>query len=244
MPNETLQLTAELPRPQGPEILQPYSTRDITKFIIYSFRFSQGQPEIQDEIYNYIHANYKDRLDPNVIDGALPEAIDAVERIVGNPKLHKQIENDSRTAIREEVMQNIDFLKNGLGHPPNLLRMGQKIIHRDRKFLVSGNDPDLDISDPLERSSGRPRSTEDQRVTPNTDPFISQFVYYGLMGQTTGSPEFDAMFHDMVEAVEASTSLADIGDIDELAAAQIRHHPEQIELLPADVREQLDHSLV
>lgn len=65
-----------------------------------------------------------------------------------------------------------------------LAAVAEGIIGRDMLFLVE--------------SEGRPRTGTEERKSDLADPFLSHICEYGIKGKTTGLPEYDQLFAEIM----------------------------------------------
>src|SRR5437763_274045 len=71
--------------------LHMYTAAELARLVVASYRFSQGWPELQANIFMYLTARYGERFDPKTFDEAQDLVVKVAQRITGNPKLHKQL---------------------------------------------------------------------------------------------------------------------------------------------------------
>jgi hypothetical protein len=204
------------------ETHEKYEVNDAIRLIINSFRFSQGDELLQRDFLKQVGYLVHGKLDPETVRQAIEPTTTAVEKIVSNSKLHSKA---NPALAREEVESNANFLAENINdqQPSNNLS-ATSVIWRDYKFLID--------------REGRDRADTERR-SPATDPYLSQFVYYGLMAQTTGSPEYDQIFAEAVKAYEehVKPEHPDYKDmVNLLIEKYLSNHPDQIDLLPETER--------
>jgi len=227
---ETLGNLAIGPNLQPEQESDKYSVRDTVSLIINSYRFSQGQPDLQEIIFEYLVDRYGGRLQAKTINQARPLVLNAAAKLVTEtPKLHKK---RPYYEVEFDVHRDIDtFLKVLLRNMhPDIGRAFKMVIERDRTYLEKGFDPD---DEGYKRRDKRPRRKH-QNVTPHSDPYLSQFVYYVLMGHETGLQEFNEFFKALVKEYQSSTDPDIKEGVTNLVNLHIKHHPEQVALLPKE----------
>ena len=126
---------------------------------------------------------------------------------------------EDRATVRGFAYNLIDHLDTA----PNINRTNLNIgslavstINRDYRHLRLGKN-----------SAGREREAV-AKMTPYNDPFLSFWVYYGLLSESTGMPEYNAMFDAMVTDFDEAQGYNE--DCQSKAAAlldfHVQHHPE------------------
>jgi hypothetical protein len=182
----------EISRSLDQELAPEYAGR----ILFNSFRFSQGDPVLQHQIFAYLH-----EIRPNWrIDVPQEEALKATAK-----KLHEHVAVGARPAgeraILHTMIESTDFgseldsaiswLKKTfsgepIGHYNGIRFIVDKIITRDANYL-------------LYTDGGRPRTFHrpDLEKSEMGDPWLSHAIYYGIEGHTTGIPEYDQMFHEL-----------------------------------------------
>lgn len=183
--------------------------------LISSFRFSQGLPALQREIFRYLHDIYPNSgIDDSTKNSITTEAMPTIRRFLKhtpekaaniNPApiiLHSYLFPDTPTnttsiddvdtKIEKEAKNRIDDMQEIFNTDPgknpfSIHSIIRDIVARDFKFLYEKN--------------GRPRNNPDQTY-PMHDPWLSHLCHYGLNGNATGLPEFDQMFKDVNDCLK------------------------------------------
>lgn len=215
---------------------EPFDVDEIARLIVNSFRFSQGfdgdDVPAHQQILQYIASQYRNKIDPNLIQDAVKPATETALKIITKRSLHPPVEEASANAYNQidsyaNLLKKFVKDKNCKSNMPGLTRV---LIKADHVNLFGY------VGKPQE---GRQREPvpEDEMVAAK-DPFLSHFVFYGLMKRTTGVLEYDQMFADVVKEYEANINKDDDyhQQVQELVRIYIGHHPETIELLPEKYR--------
>lgn len=205
------------------EIHKECSVQDVVKILIGSFRFSQGDSLLQKSLLSLVAWNNRGRISPDTIKEAFPIARDAANKIIRNSQLHT-VTGDASS----QVLEFAEYFSKSLdSSPPHLDFVTRSLINRDCKFLGS--------------RSGRDRS-EGERVTPANDPYLSHFIYYGLLGNSTGTPEYDQIFQQLTDTYKkqseeiAAKCREDKVFIETMFDTYITHHPEQADAVRSAIQ--------
>lgn len=192
------------------------TTEHAANLLFSSFRFSQGNPDLQELIFRYlriahpewaIQGDYSDL--PN-LNNSLNRVFKEAETYVlksGKTQYHPLKGKEESENIDEERMNRVfgaemSTMENILfGHwdqekvPPEgwakdyiVQSLAQGIVERDYYFLVEHGGRD--------RQGGDPHKVE-------SDPWSSHIVDYGLNGSTTRMTEYDQMFRDVNDYINS-----------------------------------------
>lgn len=230
------------------ELSEQYSPEYIARLVINSFRFSQGMGGIQHSIMAYMAHNFGERFSPEAIEASIPIASQTAMNIRNNSAVHAQTYKSGRqmepiplAEAETQVKTYTDSLNKHLekdGPFKSINFLTYAVIARDYNSLAISSD-----------KSGRDRSGHNAS-SPYRDKYFSSWVYFGLMSQTTGMPEYDQMFADMVEVYKDTEQ--DLGyeglikdddvrsEAEQLIEFYVMRHPDQLSLLPEQFRPALD----
>ncbi len=199
----------EISNPQKEEVASNGLTlKKAEDLIFWSFYFSQGDPELQRDLFRYIHFSQPkwDAQELNRVE--LTEKLNGrIERFfnlnqVDNPALHPVVKGDDviKNNIESEVSDFYLFVRNidsdalySFTTKEKVIDMlSAKIAKRDerfkRKWIIQQK---------------RKRTLPDDKSNPMRDRDLSQLCYYGLEGNTTRIGEFDQMFKDVSDHVRS-----------------------------------------
>lgn len=246
-----------LEREPSPEAQLPQFDVDYTaRLLVYSFFFSQGDNSLQNSIIGYIARNNKARFDKSIIKAALNRATKMAFAIHNDKKTHitprADFSDDELSPLAEdeaaeEVKGYVDLLGSLISEPtpalspsfypdPNISRLSKTIIGRDNRFL--GLRTLFQGPYKINDTDGRRRAAS-KSTSPFTDSHLSHWVYFGIMAQATRMPEYDQMFDDMVANFGENRGYDDYyrESVNHLIRYQVKHHPDQLDLLPEWARE-------
>lgn len=176
---------------------KPLTAEYAARLFFWSFRISQGNQELQEEIFVYLH-----HLRPHWrIDDPIKEEFKRIAEAQvtkflnttkGEATLHMVFDNPVSETLNDGLFMwhlMIGIL-NEEDEPANvkLSDITDGILDKDLQYLIE---------------RGRPRSTSEETPAipsslPSRDPFLSHFYYYGLEQHRTGLPEYDQLFRDVV----------------------------------------------
>lgn len=171
------------------ELEHAYTPQEVSKLFFNSFRFSQGEPGIQQLLYNYLCKEYGDRLSSRLIQDGIEIAAPRIEKFVSAGVSHTVREEDRiKDTIDEERQKwlaTLDVHNSGKEMVFDTKETLKQILARETRFLVRG--------------SGRPRpNSGDGNQSGPKDKFTSHIVYYGLLENSTGMPEYDKLFKELL----------------------------------------------
>ncbi len=220
------------------ENLPPKYNRAYTaRLLVHSFFFSQGSESLQDTILTFLVGRFGNNFDPQVINEAMEPASKAAYAIRSNERLHGTVIRDGiqENTTEEEAREELENLAIKL-----VAVLDEKDIYSQEGVDISGLTNGLiyiDISrlGPHPSAGGRRRQAS-ETVTMYSDSYLSQWVFFGLMAQSTGMLEYDEMFAEVVRHFRLSSGDEEYKDWVDTSAQLIdnhlAHHPEQAELLP------------
>lgn len=211
-----------------------YDADYTASLIVNSFFFSQGDVTYQHGILSYLVSNFRDHFDEAVFDEATNLVAQRISRTGNNRKTHREHDQDnkpidfSEAAVKVQASTYSDFLKNLLSLDPEEVN-GLFELPKLRKWAIA---VDIRHLGPDNGGGGRNR-----KPSPNSSPYsdghLSQWVYFGLMGQTTRMPEYDQMFADMVSSTPTHMGKAlEEHQLPYLINYHIHFHPDQKDHLP------------
>lgn len=205
----------------------PYTPEEISRLLVHSFRFSQGDTILQEKLLELVAFNNQGRLTPDAIEKSVEPAAAIVKKIIFEPSVHSKLTGDVTTDefIKSQVDVNAETLIHSIFKGerlnPDIGFVARGVISRDYKYMVL-------------RDGGRYRQTP-VKMAPGNDPYLSHFVYHGLLGKPTGMAEYDQVFRQIkdnyLNHYETWHSRAQY-DSQEVIDAYMQHHPDQAQLLP------------
>ncbi len=174
----------------------------LTNLFLQSFRHSQGYARTQAQILQYVHCLHPDwRISDHLRAQIRRKSLPAIAALVSQmdeadqsrPRLHKafayeiiELETDIQLKrLQKELNKSIKHPKRKLKRLVPLIAQG--IIDRDCDYFVRG----------------RPKGGNMTSRNPHADPQLSHYCYYGLEANSTGLPELDQMYRDIVAVVKA-----------------------------------------
>lgn len=172
--------------------------------LFYSFYFSQGTPEIQENLFTYIHLIRPAwRLDNENWD-ALFALASPIEHFA-NLGFHEFFQAGQDRIIEEldAIVPYLYLILNGNPALPAIrdVLVGElmaDIIAKDYRYLVEyGRRPKTEVTYAAQHPG--------YGYNPMIDPYLSHFCYYALLGNTCGVPEFDELFAEVGMHVQERT---------------------------------------
>jgi len=147
---------------------------------INSFRFSQGEPSLQQDIFKYLHILHPDwRIDPAMKRNLFRQGLQAIKRIVptsetaGNvTSSHQVVDEDKQVPLASETRYRLNDMQDELASPmfsrrgELVARIVKVMMAKDTKFL----------------KQGRP---------------LSYVCHYGINAHSTGIEEYDMLFKEI-----------------------------------------------
>jgi len=223
---------------------EPLGAKHGAKLLFLSFRFSQGSPDLQDIIFMYLHTikphwkiggrELKDEIFQAVrspiYNFLLTGATEQDSSLYTRDTYHKKTTNKQEEITKEKWKEGADEtiqreltamqdIFGGDRKTPEksflLTNLAGTIIKREHKYLAG---------------EGRPRGEQEPiRRTAATDPFLSQLCWYGFLGHSTGTEEYDRMFQDV--ALHIRVNKNELYPTEEQNLATVirvwnEHHPE------------------
>lgn len=194
----------------------------LRKLLFWSFFFSQGEPELQWDIFSYIHCLHPEWKITNTMREHIERLLcSQVGRFLtrSNGSVHARIMNaDSK--IQPEVSMRARQLQdvlNGLRIQKArvLIDLCRNLIGRDHEYLVE--------------TDGRPlREAVDQNIY--RDRYLSHLCHFGFHGRTTHVPEYDQMFADVMKELreQAEMGLHRRSKLRKIVERYNHHHPDDV----------------
>lgn len=216
-----------------------YFTLEIAKpILLNSFFLSQGKPSLQDNIFSYIHLIKPAwKVDPTTRND-LSKYITDVAIKMKDKGLHKHM--GSNIAARAEAIRVFDVMDKIFAGQYREGNIGT--THHDLMRLITTGMIDRDIygfTNFGERGAMRYEHPEERRYTPLTDKYLSQFCYFILGENNLNIPEFDNMFEDIREYIQAPEVMAYLKQkfpdkLERTVELYNLHHPDKQVSLPDD----------
>lgn len=212
---------------------QGISTEKAVSLLLFSFRISQGDPNLQQEVIAYISKkNPSWQIDDDQREKIRQPAITRVSKFLQRKtvsgtevKRHAYVEPDE---IAKEVNTRIDqmqaIINNDNFHSVTIEGLTRSIIRRDVEYV----------------NSGRTRSPV-IRKNPSMDPNQSQVCYYALEGNSAGLQEANELFSDVKESLlnDLSHGIYDFSFL-KVLSTYLEHHPHKADkinrLLPSGIK--------
>ena len=165
-----------------------FTPEHVARLFFESYRFSQGSPGIQQQIFQFLNERFGDRITPDLIEQGATLATPRISAFVTSGTKHNDTPH-SEVSGSVETEQRVwrSILTGGSipAQPYNPHEMLSSMLVREAKFVEDG---------------GRPyRADETSTSSRSYSKHLSPFVFYGLMGQDTGLPEYNAMFAELVD---------------------------------------------
>jgi len=185
-----------------------------TQLLFLSFRFSQGEPKLQFNIFVFLHHL---RPDWKISRSMKKEIFDAAQPILHRFLAPKEIDeqNISNTALHTTV--SLTSLDNS--HEATLFSelVDMKIAFDDP---VAENPIEAIAESMIERDlyylserKGRPHTKQS---------YLSQVFYYGIDQHPTGAEEYDEMFRQVVDEINNADSTT-LGNLQKIANVHYSH---------------------
>jgi len=210
---------------------EPLTLALARQVLFLSFRFSQGSPEAQEVLLMAVSL-WRPQWS---LDEEMVQALEQLSPSIGHlaeAGVHASF--PSTTPVHDELRQFIGSMQAACAFPTpvrrriaeeardaTLVRVAQVMIIRDGRYL--------------EREAGRPRSSRAPHPCshPSTDPFLSHFCHFVLLGQTSGAAVFDELFTEIRSICNEPGERLQRILADPLTAMQLprviqvynRHHP-------------------
>lgn len=202
-------LVEHLPQPQAitEQELQNLTPERAKLLFFLSFRLSQGDQDLQYSIFEWIHRKHpswrivaknleQDSVARNehflLTNPGTRHSATGTRRRDINPQIVR-VTTSSELSLMQLIFDKGRGIDLGLNHKDYALKLAGLILQEDAKRLL-----------PIEGkpATGRARQGEYIPGKPETDPWSSQFVDYGMRKHAIGVPEYDEMFAEIIRAVE------------------------------------------
>lgn len=172
------------------------------RLLFISFRFSQGQLNIQRDIFHYLSEIRPSWRITNDFRREIKAAVEGpIRKFLGHDVDEKTDINIPINhtgdivfpAIEEQINKQLQKMqrafnkpsRQSLPIPKSIPRITRGIIEIDHMYFASF-------------PNGRERRLKDVSMHNSySDPYLSHFCYFGLEGHSTGMSEYDQMFGDM-----------------------------------------------
>ncbi len=187
--------------PSRKEVQQTPDKDNLKRLFVQSFRHSQGDYGLQSYIFSYLHL-----LHPTwVIDEPLKKQL----FLTASENMAKMFGYDGQKSESNSPMPHANQTK-------GMDKINQEISHQIEKMQKKFNDNEasaqyvviglmiaLAEQDLKYLLKGRPNRSQTNSHKDNItfDPYFSYLCHYGFEGHSTGIPEFDKMYTDIVKAI-------------------------------------------
>ncbi|MCX6727940.1 MAG: hypothetical protein NTX11_03975 [Candidatus Saccharibacteria bacterium] len=165
-----------------------FTPEHVAQLFFESYRFSQGNPAIQQQIFQFLNERFGDRITPDLIEQGATLATPRISAFVTSVTKHADTPHSvvsGSVETEQRVWRSILTGGSIPAQPYNPHDMLSTMLVREAKFVEDGGRPD--------------RSDETNTSSRSYSKHLSPFVFYGLMGQDTGLPEYNAMFEELVD---------------------------------------------
>jgi hypothetical protein len=157
------------------------------RVLFHSFRYSQGDPELQQLIFVYLH-NLRPAwtIDENLEEEISTRFIPLAKQFLNQYKpttFHADTPETVESSTKSELDAMLGVFSESLDEESVIPTITEHLIQREYRFLRKGRDRKL--------------PSKSFQKTPLTDPWMSHFRYFALEGHPTGLTEFDQMFQEM-----------------------------------------------
>jgi len=174
--------------------------------MFYSFYFSQGTPEIQENLLQYIHLIRPAWRLPTENWDRLFAIVPAIERYA-DLGFHEFFKAGQDRIIEEldAIVPYMYLILNSEAADPATRNelVGEiivGIIGQDYRYLVEqGRRPKAEVTYTAQHPG--------HGFNPMIDPYLSHFCYYALLGNTCGVPEFDELYAEIGTHAKGRTAL-------------------------------------
>ena len=190
---------------------EPLTPDKATKLLFLSFRFSQGDAQLQQMLFFWLHSMHPDwRIDAGLLGAAGEKSVSLFEKFFqfggdNASQLSKNLYHQGvyKNEIKENVQDFLSILKEILnGEKKDMFTAGGEVKTLQDINLVEEIAYFIAARDEKYIAKGRPRTGgESGHKTAIQDPFLSHIRYYALEGHSTGSEEFDALFAEIKKFV-------------------------------------------
>lgn len=181
--------------PKSTDPLEAYTTPDglftpehTGQLFFNSFRFSQGNSDLQLKLFSYLAERYGLRFSPELVEEGVAMVAPRIQKFATKGTMHSQREDRSVKLTIDQEKSNLLSALESLSMSPatfNPLETLEEILYRDAKYVIGrGRDRNRVETGDNSRSHG---------------VHVSHFVYYGLLGNDTGCPEYNALFAELVD---------------------------------------------
>lgn len=167
----------------------PYTMQETIKLFAASFRYSRGDPDVQDQIFHFLCSKYRQRLDAEIIKDLIPAFSDLAGKFIYHSGIHPNPDIVGRED--QTILEGIE----------------SEVAYQAKQFTdILQNDYHAEIasSDILLGWFARTLSNEAKRIpfngTKNSHKrnlplkYRSNIVDHGLLGRSTGIAEMDDYF--------------------------------------------------
>ncbi len=176
-----------------------YSSKELRDISFEAFRHSQGTPDLQAQLIRYVAVTEPERIPRNeqgycplkIINPMVRQLSGRVQKYTASP-MHTNSEEVARRFGADMALVNRAW---------NTGTLPAEERETARRDLIASIAAGIALGDYhyLVIQDGRPRGTNDAHTTPPNRAYLSHFVYYGLLGQTTKIPVFDDLYQRVVD---------------------------------------------
>lgn len=174
------------------------SKEKVVKLLFSSFRFSQGDINVQEKIFQWLHAQYPSyKVSESNIDEIKKDLLKKTKSYVLSPKGHHTQVRKTKTETGDDIPIDHGFIRKQVDNEAskfyNMLNSQENIsieqaVQEVARGIIEGDIMYLRS----EEGGGRPNKL---------NPQMSQIVTYGLSAESTGVPEYNEMFKQVTDFV-------------------------------------------
>jgi len=167
---------------------QELTTAKAIKLFFLSFRLSQGDGDLQDMIFKYLHFLHPEWSMPEEFREQLKiESASPFKKYLsgsnGTKVLHVSREPSAIDATIDNELSSMQVNLNRKNkRKPSVYSIANEIMEKDFEYLCNRN--------------GRERNSS-ITYNPAQDPFLSHICFFALEGHSTGAEEYDQMFREV-----------------------------------------------
>lgn len=160
----------------------------ITGLVISSFRFSRGSYPVQNLIFMHAAQQYKNSFNDDAFIVATGRTVDACKKIVKRPDIHPQrdLEDSTIKSEVESAMSTLKRMSNSNVITLSRHEVAETLLENDATWM-------------------RPP----RRQAESTEPYTSNLIKYGILGQGTGLKVYDDMFQSAANALPEVVTAAE-----------------------------------
>jgi hypothetical protein len=161
---------------------------DTAKLLFLSFRFSQGFPDLQKEIFKYLHREHPEWKMRTDSKSAIIESLREKVQYVLKLQTHTRVDEANIASELENRLQQMTVIINSekkIDESPICRTIFTLMLQQDRKYLC------------LSENNARPRLDPHADANTFVDAHFSHVCHFVIQGNPTGHPALDGMCTDL-----------------------------------------------